>query len=154
MNAVTFTFCCADCGCHFDAPEVPEFAYGQFVLRTEASDYAAFLDALGDSAFLESYELVKLSHRTTAMNDRQRGDLQQRIFGVICDPAPNGQTLVIGLAPRCPSCGCRKMASWEQKTPVQPWCMPLVEHNRWTAMTQQQKADCVDQAIRMRLENS
>jgi len=148
MSAVTYRFCCAGCGERFNAPEVPEFSYGLFVLRSENSDYAAFLDAFNDAAFLESYEIVKTNRCVLDMRDEQKGEIQQRVFCVVCDPDPDGHPLKIGLAPRCPSCGCRSMATWEQIDPSRPWPLPLVGHERWNVLTKQQKVDLVDQTIR------
>jgi DNA-directed RNA polymerase subunit RPC12/RpoP len=143
MNTVTYTFQCANCSRQFNAHEVSDFAYGQFVLRAEKSDYEAFLDAPNDPAFLESYAILEAHQVAAEMSAEQKGELQQRIFGVVCDPTPDGQQLEIGLPPKCPSCGSRKMANWQQVIPVQAWTLPLVSHERWTAMTERQKVELV-----------
>jgi hypothetical protein len=117
------------------------------VLRTANSDYAAFLYAITDSAFLESGELVKKHPQISKLHDRERALIQQQIYGMICDKTPTGGTLVIGMPPKCPSCGSRKMESWEQISPTEAWPLPVVEHKSWDSKSAVEKFNIIERLI-------
>ncbi len=147
MSAIAYKFKCANCGIEFEAPEVPEMSYGLFVMRSNASDDTAFLDASNDTVFMESYELVKQHPLLAKENPDQSGKVQQVVFTATCEKTSNGESLIIGLSPKCPSCGLRKPASWLQITPVRQWPLPKVRHDSWNTMKTTEKADAIDRAI-------
>lgn len=141
MTAIAYLFKCANCHAEFRAPEVPEDSYGLFVMRTEQSDEAVYLDAFKDDAFLESFELVKRSSLVLDLTAEKRGALQQTVFPAICDLGPHGEPFRIGLLPRCACCGSRKMESWAPVRPIEEWRLSLVEHTTWNAKTPTEKSD-------------
>jgi DNA-directed RNA polymerase subunit RPC12/RpoP len=148
MTALSYNFKCANCGADFVAPEVPESSYGIFVMRSENTDEARSLNALNDSAFLESYELVKQNDSIKSFDALQRGALQQKIFGVICDRNLTGEKFAIGLLPRCPHCGSRKMESWEQTKPIKTWILPSIQHIECDNISSNEKHIKISEAIR------
>jgi hypothetical protein len=151
MSTVTYMFTCANCRAEFIAPEVIDNSYGLFVMRTEHTDDAACLDAFNDSAFVESYDLVKRNKLVLGLSEERRGEVQQAIFSTTCDPSPTGELFRIGLLPKCPICGFRKMSRWAPAIPPQEWVLPLVEHKAWDAKTLTEKSSLIDQAIRQHL---
>jgi hypothetical protein len=68
---------------------------------------------------------------------------------MICDRTPTGEMLIIGIKPKCPSCGSRKMKSWIQVTPTEAWPLPEVEHKCWDNKSADQKLEAVEDAIQM-----
>lgn len=148
MNAIKYIYNCANCGHEFNAPGVPELSYGMFIMRSEKSDYAAFLYAISDSAFLEVKEMVAEYPDIVKINDRERVKIIHKVFGLICDEAPDGGKLLIGVAPMCPSCGSREMKSWKQIHPTQIWPLPIVEHKKWDSKSHSEKLAIVDKAIK------
>jgi DNA-directed RNA polymerase subunit RPC12/RpoP len=154
MSAIAYKFKCATCGKEFEAPEVPEMSYGLFVMRTEETDEAAFLDALNDSAFLESYEFVKDHAQLANHTDIDRGRIQQAVFSSVCDKTARGETLRIGLRPKCRSCGSRNMASWQQRMPIKEWPLPTVTHDCWEEKTATEKRAAIDDGIQQVLKGN
>jgi DNA-directed RNA polymerase subunit RPC12/RpoP len=148
MNAITYIYHCANCGREFSAPGVPEFSYGMFVMRSEKSDYAAFLHAIGDSAFLEIQQMISEYTEIVRLKDREKAKLMHEIFGLICDEAPDGSKLLMDAAPICPSCGSREMKSWKQVHPAQIWPLPTVEHKKWDSKSHAEKLAAIDKAIK------
>jgi DNA-directed RNA polymerase subunit RPC12/RpoP len=147
MSAVAYKFKCDACGAEFEAPEVPEMSYGQFVMRSKGSDDSAYLDAQCERVFLESYEIVKRHPRLARLAADQRAKVQQAVFAVTCDKAPHGESLEIGLSPKCPSCGLQKPKSWHQIFPVREWVLPSIKHETWNMMDAAAKAHAIDVAI-------
>jgi hypothetical protein len=151
VSAVVYTFVCANCVRSFTAPEVQEFSYGQFVMRSVESPLEAFLDAAADSAFAESWEMLKTHRLTAGMPAEQKRELQHRVFGDLCDRTPDGHPLEIGLCPRCPFCGKRKMANWQEVSPVRSWPLPIVTHECWDGLNFREKGCWIEKAIRRHL---
>ena len=52
MSAVVFNYKCNDCNSEFFASGIPDFNYGEFVMRS-ALGYEAYLNAVENSAFIE-----------------------------------------------------------------------------------------------------
>lgn len=69
------------------------------------------LDALDNPAFAEVASILRHLPELDALDDNKRAGLLHEIFGVACDPAPNGSRWRIGFPP-CPACGTRKVATW------------------------------------------
>jgi hypothetical protein len=148
MSALTYQYTCDNCGNQFNAPGVAELSYGMFVMRSDKSDYAVLLSAISDSAFSETMEMVQEYPDIIKLNDREKSKIVQKVFGLICDQAPDGGKLIIGIHPKCPSCGSRKMKSWKQIHPAQIWPLPSVEHKKWDTKSDSEKLAAIDSAIR------
>jgi CRISPR/Cas system CMR-associated protein Cmr1 (group 7 of RAMP superfamily) len=129
------------------APEVPEASYGQFVLRTKVSDYAAFLNVIEDKAFLESNQIVKKHNKMVNHTVRDVAKVHHQIFGMICDLTPSGEKLIMDLLPKCPSCGSRNMKEWQQVAPKKLWPLPPVQHTAWDAKSEDEKKLEVDRLL-------
>ena len=147
MSAIAFKFTCANCGTEFLAPEVSETSYGEFVMRTHGSNETAYLDATQDRAFMESYELVKQHPQVANQKRMIQAEIQQSVFTVTCDRAPNGEKFAIGLRPMCPSCSTRNMKSWEPVIPIRNWPIPIVTHQLWEAKSVEEKNVTIKGAV-------
>jgi len=117
-------------------------------MRSEKSDYAAFLNALDDSAFSEISEMVSEYPEIVRLKDQERAKILHKVFGLLCDEAPDGGKLLMGHLPICPSCGSREMKSWGQVHPPQIWPVPTVEHKKWDRKSHSEKLAAVDKAIK------
>lgn len=146
MNTVNYLFQCGNCGCKFKAPEIPEYSYGLFVLRSEKSETIAFLDARNDQVFAECYEIVKTSPLLSGSKAEKRAEIQQRVFGITCD-SPAGETLKIGIPPKCPNCHSSKILSRQQITPIEPLLIPIVQHSEWNLKSYREKSEMLHQQI-------
>lgn len=147
MSACIYNYVCASCGSEFQASGVPEFSYGEFVMRSDSGS-EAYLEAITNSSFNEVSELVESNSLLAGFDERRLGDITQKVFTVACDPTENGETFHIGLKPTCPSCSSREMASWEQVHPLSPSSIPFITHTRWESLDDKEKLNLVDVAIR------
>ena len=153
MSAIAYTFKCADCGMLFEAPEVPEFSYGLFVLRSEGSDETVFLDSFEDIQFDEVSKSIEGLKAVRSLSVPDRAKLQHVVFSLTCDVTPEGHLVRIGLLPRCPSCGSRRMESWQPTAPIRDWALPAVTHKSWVAKSSVEKALAIGETVRRFIQN-
>jgi hypothetical protein len=137
MSAVTFHFTCGECGSQFTAPGIPEGGYGEFVLRSEKGGDAVYVDALASSVFAEVGRLVRRVVSTT--DEAKLADLHQKAFGRACDVSSDGSRYRISLPPKCPVCGARKPASWEEHAAAEQLELPHVTHMQWERLNEAEK---------------
>lgn len=146
MNALVFNYKCGGCGHVFAAPEVPDFSYGEFVMRSENERLPAHLDTLEDGVF---EEVGAIARRISTSNDTSKFvDLCQRAFEFACDPAPDGSRYQIGLAPKCPICGGTKPMWREAHIPPQKVVIPCVSHNKWAGYSEIEKHAIIRSILR------
>ena len=127
-------------------------SYGLFVMRTRDSSEAAFLDAHNDTAFSESYEIVKRHPSVKKLAPEERGKVQQAVFSVTCDTTRGGEALEIGLSPKCPSCGSQELESGRPVEPFRDWPLPNVGHRSWESKSLAEREALIDGAVRHFLE--
>src|SRR5688572_12013832 len=125
MSLVVFKFICAKCGQEFEAPETAG-AYGEFVMRGEFALEPALLLAPEDPVYMEVDGILAAMGAYRNKSEAQIADLLQEMFGVACDPAPDGTLLRIGRRSPCPTCGSRNMASWEPTHPPRAYAGAVV----------------------------
>jgi hypothetical protein len=150
MNACAFQFTCGDCGRQFEHPAIPDFAYGEFILRTEKSGTPAYLNAINDLVFSDLCEMIKSHPSIAGIADSMCAQIKQSIFSITCDKM-NGELLKIGSSPKRPHCGSRKMASWMPLGRF--WPLPSVTHEEWNGKDMAEKTELVDQAIKLFLDD-
>lgn len=143
MSLVTFRFVCAE-GHAFEAPDVSG-EYGEFVMRGERSPEPAYLQAAGDAAYSEVREILRELGAFRGLSDSRQAGLLQAVFGVACDPAPDGTRFEIGRRAPCPVCGTRKMKSWQPVGPYTGVSHP-VTHERWQRLSRTDKKAAVAEA--------
>jgi hypothetical protein len=136
MSLITFRYVCVR-GHSFEAADASG-EYGEFVMRGEHSPEPALLRALEDPVYLEVDALLQRSGAMRGKTDLQQADLLQAVFGVACDPAPDGTHFKIGRKAPCPVCATHEMQSWE---PAGPYAGPVlpVTHKIWNALTEAEK---------------
>lgn len=145
MSLVTFKILCSQ-GHEFQAVGPSKGEYGDFVMYGEHGDEPTLLSALDDAAYEEVAELLRAHFfPNDGEAGRQLADAIQRIFGVACDPAPDGTRLKIGFRP-CPSCGTRKLTSWSPTAPYTGDVLQLT-HDAWDAATAAQKLAWLTTAV-------
>lgn len=145
---------CSVCNERFVAPEVYEFSYGEFLLRSNTG-HTTSLDALNEPSYKLVSDLIASNPRSADLAETKRSDLLMSMYGeVACDPAPDGSVLVLGAFPPCPRCHSQKMRSWEPLSPPQSVDadISVASHVRWNNLSREQKAAAVDIAIPAALE--
>ena len=136
MSLTVFRFVC-ERGHEFEAPDASG-TYGEFVMRGEKSTEPGLFQAVENSAYAEVEALLYELGAFRGLAETQQLDLLQDLFGVACDPAPDGTRFRIGRKAPCPVCGTREMSSWE---PVGPYCGSFhrVTQSEWSLLSKQEK---------------
>ena len=110
MTMALFRFRCCN-GHFFDAPDVE--GYGEFVARGERSNVPGWLQAMKDPVYLETKVLLEQLGAFGGLDERRQSRLLRSVFGITCDPAPDGSRPMVGRRQACPKCGTQQMSSWE-----------------------------------------
>jgi hypothetical protein len=147
MSLTLYQVVCSN-GHTFQAANAPAAAYGELVMYGKQLALGpALLSAIGDPVFDEVSALVDAQPELRSQSERERSDRFQEIFGIACDPAPDGSQFQIGF-PACPSCGTRKHRTW---SPVGSYSGPVlpITHVAWKALSDAQKVARLRAALRL-----
>jgi hypothetical protein len=151
MNPICFKYICATCGNQFTAPGMPDGAYGEFVLRSQASDLCAYMSAFDDGVLNELGVILNQNAVKWGVAEAQIPDLQQKLFSITTDRGEDGAHFEIGLAPKCPKCNSCNPASWIEEEPVRKIDLKPVAHNDWAKLDRKAKERMVKTALDNRL---
>jgi hypothetical protein len=143
MNLSIFKFVCEN-GHTFESPSTVE--YGAFVLRGETSNEPFLLSAIEDPAYSEVDQILRKLGAYVGKADFEQADILQRIFGIACDPAFDGSRLTVGRKAPCPTCGTRRMYSWEPVGAVSTTAL-TVTHRHWNSLDSSQREELVRNAL-------
>lgn len=142
---VTFKVTCANRH-QFEAVGTGAGSYGEFVMYGAAIKAGpAYLFALEDPVYREVSALIDELPETRGRSELQRADLLQEVFGVACDPAPDGSRYKIGFPP-CPTCGTHKLDTWSVLDAYNGPVLP-VTHQAWNAASKAQKTAWLKDAL-------
>jgi hypothetical protein len=123
---------CHRCQEPFEALHLPEpIPYGTFLLRSESGAHLAVLDATSDSLFSEIVKALKAEPGDG--DPRRRPDIVQRVYGEVCDQAPDASPFVVEGPPPCPRCGDR-VSSWSMIDKYVEVDIPSATHSDWDRM--------------------
>lgn len=146
ITAHLFNYICVQQGHHYDAPAIPDFSYGEFVMRSKSGRYSVYLNALADPVFDEVAGIVKASQLAGNLSDLQITDVQQKAFGIACDPSPDGSPFQIGKPPQCPICGSNPSES-SIAMPEVMVDLPVPTHDDWNRLSEREKVERVEKFI-------
>lgn len=148
MRLQLLRYRCGTCGKWFEAPEISELGYGEFLLRSIGGEMR-YLDANLDRVFTEVDKLIGMDGRVHLLNQFQRADILHDVFGVACDPDLHGYELRITEKAPCSHCNQRKVAEFESVEPVTYVDMdvPPVTHDQWNRLSDSEKRTLVRQAL-------
>ena len=144
MSIVLYMFTCSN-GHTFEAPD-SSGDYGEFIVRGANSPEPGVLRAVADPTYLEVDGLLHKIGAYNGKTENEQAEILQTVFGVACDPAPDGTNVYLGRRAPCPVCGATRMASWE---PSRPYSGPVFEvtHDAWRQRTPSQKEVLLRQAV-------
>lgn len=150
MKLQQYLFKCDSNGHEFEALDLAEGAYGEFLLRDASGKSVRCLNALVDPTYDEVGSIIDRLPLTSSLSARKKAQALQAIFGeVACDPDLNGNTFRIGQQPSCPVCGTTKMQAWDATQPA-VYANAVVEpvtHVLWHAMDASHRREAVRSAI-------
>lgn len=150
MKLQVYRFRCSHCGANFDAPKTIAGSYGEFILQSSCTGEIAYLNALEDSTYDEVDRILKRNQRVSDKKTYVVADTLRQIYGEIaCDPDGMGGAFRIGAHPKCPECGARQMAGWEEVIPPAfvDVKVQLVKHSNWCSLSIEEKEIKVDEAL-------
>lgn len=151
MRLLYARYSCRECRNAFRAPDLLG-GYAEFVLRSELSDELAYLDANSDEVFDELDGILDGFAELSGQDDLERSGIVQSLFGVTCDPAPDGSLFAIDRRPPCPRCGSRKVTFHGPTDPPELVDLDLrhVTHARWDELPLLAKQEAVRRALAAR----
>ncbi|MCY0915658.1 hypothetical protein [Massilia antarctica] len=150
MKLELMQYTCGTGAHEFLAPEIPGGSYGDFLLRSEASEEMRFLNGIEDATYNEVDALMRENERVQSLPANQPTEVLWKIYGATaCDPDSTGSPFIIGLMPKCPVCGGREMASWDYTYPSRfvDADVPVVSHRAWNALSPEQKRLRVEEQL-------
>ncbi len=147
MTLLLWTFRCSKCGEVYESLGLPEWAYGEFLMRSPRE--TAYLNALDDCVYQEVADIMESLSEMRSVLESHRADLLQAIFGYACDTDSDGAQFSIGRHPPCPNCGSCEPESWQTVEPIQwiDYDLPHITHQRWYALDKRERRSLVCHAI-------
>ncbi|NHZ34270.1 hypothetical protein [Massilia rubra] len=142
MKLELMQYTCSTGAHQFVAPEIASGSYGDFLLRSEASEEMRFLNGIEDATYNEVNALILENARVRSLPANSRIEVLWKIYGATaCDPDAMGSPFHIGLMPTCPVCGGREMAAWDCAYPARlvDVDVRVVSHRAWTTLDPEQK---------------
>jgi hypothetical protein len=129
----------------FEAVTAARGSYGDFVMYGEHASEPALLSGFDDPVYREVSALLRELPEVRKKTDLERCRLLKGVFGVACDPAPDGTRFRIGFPP-CPKCGTR---STKSSAPVNTYSggVLYVTHTAWSGATKAQKLAWLNTAV-------
>jgi hypothetical protein len=148
MRLHLFIYKCQSCGREFKEPELPDGTYGVFLVRSESGE-RGLLRAIERPEFEEVDNLLANHPRLASIDRSQRADVLHRVFGVACDPAPDGTCYAVNRDPVCPNCHGARMISWEATEPPEYVFEDVAEvtHNAWHSLNDADKRNSLEAAL-------
>lgn len=148
MRLQYFQYECAQCGDVTQSPQLPEYPYGEFLLRSQQGAIAYFF-SINHKVYNELDNILKATAEVEKKTPTERAKILQTLLGLIADPAPDGTSYDINQDPLCGGCG---MSEFKHYGPVQPVAyvdldIPTLTFQRWLACSSQERADWVHRLI-------
>lgn len=150
---ILYHYRCGCCDFTFKVPELPE-VYGEFIMRSNKANDSVYLNSFNDKVFDEVEYLFKTNEMVKNTDRLNDPDFFQSIFSISCDLASDGSQYQIGLMPVCPNCDSRDMASWGPTNPPEFLAEDIksVKHEYWNKLTDEEKRDLLNEAIKTYLK--
>lgn len=148
MRLPLYWYKCTSCGKSSEIPEMPEFTYGEFLLRNKTGE-TRYVNALEDPVFSEVGEIVASLPQYKNANDSQTAPSVQYAFGFSCDRDHSGQVFLIGQDPFCPACKRSWMTHFvlpvdHQTVEIE---IPAVSHTYWNSLSLDDKKREIQYAL-------
>ena len=149
MRLQYFQYECAHCGELTQSPQLPEYPYGEFLLRSHKGAIAYFF-SLNHKVFNALDDILKTSVGVEKKTPSERAKILQTLLGLIADPAPDGTPYDINQNPLCDGCG---MSEFKHYGPVKPVAyvdldIPSLTFHRWLDRSSKERVDWVHQLMR------
>lgn len=138
-----FRCICKECLNEFDFYDLPDFLYGERLIRTKGGSDFALVKCIEDKTFQEVSEINDEFFENKDVSDNVKYDSFDKVFGLSCDPI-NGRELDFSVGVICPKCGSTEVDRFEyspRKTIEID--VNLVSHNRWESKDDDEKRNLI-----------
>jgi hypothetical protein len=137
---------CASCGLQYGSYTLPEDSYGVILFTTAAGEAATI--SMDDPVWGEVEELVSLAARKNHLRDFHEPDIFSRVLVQTIDTPDQSPLFVWGRIP-CPRCSSRRRAEFGPSQPPQLKDVDPrpIQHERWKALSHEEKRRLVDDVI-------
>lgn len=145
-----FSGTCGD-GHHFTSVEASPFDYGRSLLRTQDNQCLAIMDSFEDTLYDEVKALMEGILSTPSFGAHFL-ECFQRVLPRMYDPAPSGESYLLGQLRFCPTCGTKKLMRYGPDEPplIETRQLSLGTHALWDLLTSAEKRERVRLALQTR----
>lgn len=149
MKLQIIKFKCGSCGEWFESPEIDEFAYGEFLMRSGSGEIR-YLNANLDEVFKEVDSILETDSRFASLDKFQKADVLHSIFGIACDRDCDNEYFQIGAKPPCPRCAKQMISEWVGTNPLRYVDIDLIpiSHDEWINLDGAEKRFRLSEAFR------
>jgi hypothetical protein len=138
---------CRACSNQFETIEIPDFVYGERLLRTVDGKDIAFVHCLEDPVFSEVAEMID-ELLQNFLSEHERAQKFDEVFGAACNPL-DGKPIDAFKPPVCPKCGSEDIVRFDYDPPkTAKVSLPIVMHENWLRMGQFEKKQMLRSHIR------
>ncbi len=139
---------CNECGFSFETLSDPGL-YSFRLLLSEKEHRPAIIKCDNDPAFSEVYEIVERLLKNKGYKTIQRAGIFNKVFGYICDRAPDGSRYNMSGERKCPNCGSVDVSHGPYNPAVyQEENPPDVTHDQWDILDDHSKEKEIERRIR------
>lgn len=141
MKVMLARYACEKCSTRFDDRALSDFAYGEFLLRSDSGEIR-YLNVFADGTFVEVRDIVRELQPNDNLDGCPCSNAVQEIYGAAaCDPDERGGSFGITKRVSCPACGSDAVSSrvLEGELNVVQVEVPPVTHALWTDLNADEK---------------
>jgi hypothetical protein len=146
---------CTTNGHEFKEPIVAG-GYGILQMWSSTPGRTAIEEAATDPVFDEVLEILRTIPEYAALDDGRRLEAFDAVFGVSCDPDPDGMPYRLNAHPCCPQCGsCKtKFVCIIEPPEYVEAAIPYATHREWFSMTRAERRERLRVALQEHLHPS
>lgn len=138
---------CRACSNQFESIEIPDFVYGERLLRTVDGRDVVIVSCLEDPVFSEVGQMVD-ELLQNFLSEQERAQKFDEVFGTACDSL-GGKPIDATKRPVCPKCGSEDILRFDYDPPkTAEILLPVVTHESWLQMGESEKKETLRSRIR------
>jgi hypothetical protein len=128
---------CFNCGAEYQVPSaLPDEV--RMAMRSESLAHFALVDVERDSQYRALWALACADENLSRLMDVQRVNVVARVFGWLCEPAPDGSAYSFCFPKKCPSCKSSHLRYGPSNPPrFMEANLPFVSHKKLDLMSRE-----------------
>lgn len=139
---------CKKCGYQFDIYVLPDFVYGEKLLKTEDGLDYIYINCLEDTTFDEVGRIVDKYFSKKKKSQQFITDCFDKIFGLTCDLFNGKKIDAYRSKYPCIKCGSEIFETFDYEPPkITNITIPVVTHNTWEQKSPSEKEKIIFNAL-------